>query len=132
MYEGDNIRKVRKAKNISGKQLADLAGYAPSYISELEHDRINPSIDTLENVANALNVPMSLLVGENLHYPYVESKGLKVADCKLPYYKDTFKQFSDQWLYIIQNWDEEDVIEAMIYLRSKNEAIELRKKKNSK
>ena len=132
MYEGENIRKVRKSKKLTGKQLADLAGYAPSYISELEHDHINPSIETLQNVAKALNVPMSLLAGEDLYYPYVDSRGLKVKDCKLPYHKDTFKQFTEQWINIIKNWEEEDVIEAMIYLRAKSEAIKLREKKQSK
>lgn len=54
---GYNIKRIRKEKNITLKQLEDITGISNSYISDLENSRrVNPSVEKLEMLANALNV----------------------------------------------------------------------------
>lgn len=60
-YTGDMIRKIRLEKNLTQKQLGDLCGIADSNIRKYESGKQNPKIETLEKIANALNVPISSL-----------------------------------------------------------------------
>lgn len=53
---GDNIRKYRRAKNLTQKQLGELLGLSNTYLSDMELDRTNPSIKTLKKVAHALEI----------------------------------------------------------------------------
>lgn len=63
-YEiGKNIVLIRKTKHITQKQLADRAGISSSYLREVEHGRVNSSLNMLEHIADALNVhPLLLLL----------------------------------------------------------------------
>ena len=60
-----NVRKYRVEKGISQEALADLAGLHRTYISAVERERRNISIDNIENIAVALDVdPYLLFVSE--------------------------------------------------------------------
>lgn len=50
----------RKKKNITQKQLAELTGIAQADISRLENGNGNPSIDTLERIAQGLGMKLKL------------------------------------------------------------------------
>ena len=51
------IKKVRKDKKISLRNLSKRTGISRPYLFDLENDRkINPSLDTMYKIANALNV----------------------------------------------------------------------------
>jgi len=51
-----NIKKYRKAKNISQEKLALLSAIDRSYMSEIERCLANPSIDTLLRISNTLGI----------------------------------------------------------------------------
>lgn len=51
-----NVRKYRLARNISQEKLAELAGLHRTYISALECERRNISIDNVQKIADALGV----------------------------------------------------------------------------
>ena len=54
---GEKLKKIRKAKKITLKQLEKITGISNSYISDLENGRrVNPSIEKLEKLAKALDV----------------------------------------------------------------------------
>ncbi len=53
---GDRVRKMRKAQGLSQEKLGEKAGFDYRYIGFIEQARVNPTIKTLEKVANALNV----------------------------------------------------------------------------
>jgi len=53
---GDNIRKYRRKKNLTQKQLGELLGLSNTYLSDIENNRTNPSIKTLKKVAKALEI----------------------------------------------------------------------------
>jgi transcriptional regulator with XRE-family HTH domain len=53
---GDRVRKLRKAQGLSQEKLGEKAGFDYRYIGFIEQARVNPTIKTLEKVADALNV----------------------------------------------------------------------------
>lgn len=60
-----NVRKYRIEKGLSQEALADLAGLHRTYISAIERERRNISIDNIENIAAALDVDAFMLLKEN-------------------------------------------------------------------
>ena len=60
-----NVRKYRKEKGLSQEALADLAGLHRTYISAIERERRNISIDNIENIAAALDVEPYMLLKNN-------------------------------------------------------------------
>ena len=63
---GNNIKKYRKKLNISQEELAEKAGLHRTYIGGIERGERNITLDSLQVIANALNVaPVELIVEEN-------------------------------------------------------------------
>lgn len=57
---GQNIKKYRKQKGITQRQLADMNFLSDSFIAKLESVTYQTiSIDTLEKIANSLDVEIS-------------------------------------------------------------------------
>jgi transcriptional regulator with XRE-family HTH domain len=63
---GDNIKQARTAKGVTQLALAHAIGYtgddAGAYISRVESDHQAPRIDTLQRIADALDVPVCSLL----------------------------------------------------------------------
>ena len=59
---GKRIRDIRKEKKISQEKLAELASLSSSYISDIENGKVNASIVSYYQIAEALNMPLSTLV----------------------------------------------------------------------
>ena len=58
-----NIKKFRKEKNISQKELARLVNISPGYLSHLENGgRKNPSIMLIRKIADILEKNMTDLL----------------------------------------------------------------------
>ncbi|MGF9601354.1 helix-turn-helix transcriptional regulator [Bacillus subtilis] len=64
MTVGQRIKAIRKERKLTQVQLADKANLSRSYLADIERDRYNPSLSTLESVAGALGVQVSAIVGE--------------------------------------------------------------------
>lgn len=62
MTIGDNIRKLRKEKKLTQKQLGELCGMYESQIRKYELGKANPKLDTIRKIASALGVYMSELI----------------------------------------------------------------------
>lgn len=60
-YTGDMIKKIRKEKGLTQKQLGELCGMADSAVRRYENGNQNPKIETLEKIAAALDVPVTRL-----------------------------------------------------------------------
>ncbi len=56
---GEQIRRKRKEQGMILTQLAEMCGISSSFLSQIERDQANPSISTLHNIANALEVPLA-------------------------------------------------------------------------
>jgi len=56
------IRAWREYKQIKVKELAKWAGITPSYLSQIETGKRNPTIDTLKEIAEALAIDVEMLI----------------------------------------------------------------------
>ncbi|MFC3616588.1 helix-turn-helix domain-containing protein [Lutimaribacter marinistellae] len=56
---GAELREMRKARDLTLKQLSKIAGISLSHISAIERGAANPSIDVLNTLAQALDVTPS-------------------------------------------------------------------------
>jgi len=56
---GERIRQVRKAQKMSQESLGEFAQLQSSYIGSVERGERNVSLETLEKIIKALNMPYS-------------------------------------------------------------------------
>ena len=61
-YTGDMIRKCRAEKGLTQKKLGELCGIADSNIRKYESGNQNPKIETLQKIADALDIPVNRLL----------------------------------------------------------------------
>lgn len=107
MKIGSKLKQLRKAKSLSLKELSNLTGVSVSFLSDIEQERSNPSLDSLELIAKELDVPISSFFdGEGLSL----NESLKYA--KLSPVLDLLEDFD--------NWSESDRQELLYYLKVKN------------
>ncbi|MDL2226098.1 XRE family transcriptional regulator [Deltaproteobacteria bacterium OttesenSCG-928-M10] len=53
---GSVLKKLRLEKGLTLQQLADMTSVTAAYISKLENEKVSPSIQTLQKIAEALEV----------------------------------------------------------------------------
>lgn len=63
---GNRIRQLRNDIPMSQEQLAFKAGIATSFLGEIERNVKKPSIDSIEKIANALDISLSELFNYNI------------------------------------------------------------------
>ncbi len=56
---GERLRKLRKEQGLSQEELAHKAFLHPTYIGQLERGEKNPTVETVEKVANALQISLA-------------------------------------------------------------------------
>jgi transcriptional regulator with XRE-family HTH domain len=59
---GQNLRHARKAKGLTQEQLSERTGFAQQHLSELETGQGNPTVVTLYELAQVLDVTVAMLV----------------------------------------------------------------------
>lgn len=64
MNLGEKIKKLQKMNGYSLRELAGKVGISHTFLSDIENNRSNPSLDRLKDIAEALNVNVSFLLGE--------------------------------------------------------------------
>lgn len=92
MVDGKLIRDTRKCRNLSLQDLAKKADISVSYLSEIERGKKQPSLETINKLSKALNIPKEGLVskspktdisnnslGERLYF-FRKKKGLSISD----------------------------------------------------
>ena len=85
MYDGKNLKRERKRAGITMDELAEQAGVTQAQISFYERNINKPSIEKLEAIAHALNVPISNLLDEDVT-PYQSCTHLKKEEQDLLHY----------------------------------------------
>lgn len=68
---GDKIREIRLAKKISQVELAKTLDVTKQSVSNWENENIQPSIEMLSRIANALNVSTDFLLSRD-HKRYLD------------------------------------------------------------
>ncbi|NLW48559.1 MAG: helix-turn-helix transcriptional regulator [Firmicutes bacterium] len=69
---GAKLKKLRENRKISLRKLGGMAHLSHSFIADIESGRSNPSIDTLNALAKALDVPVTELIGKNANQTTVD------------------------------------------------------------
>jgi len=87
MEIGNKIREVRKRKNISQNQLAEMLGTTQPALAAIESNKRMPKIETLERIAAALGVDILALLPS-----YVTAEAVSLTT---PEEKELFKIMSD-------------------------------------
>lgn len=65
MTVGEKIKAIRKEKGLSQKEVAEKLGVSQANYSQYEICKRNAKIETLERIANALEVPVENLISSN-------------------------------------------------------------------
>jgi len=65
---GNKIRELRKSKNMSQEELAFKASISPAHLGQIERATKNPTLDTIKQIADALEVPLHSLFLFNIGY----------------------------------------------------------------
>ena len=65
-YYGNKIRDERKKQNLTQLQLSDKARIAINSLRRYESGERKPTIDVIERIASALNIPFSSLISEDM------------------------------------------------------------------
>lgn len=65
-----NLRILRKQKEFSQEELAFQAGINRNYVGQIEREEKLPTIDTIEKLANTLDInPVNLLGRQHRRHP---------------------------------------------------------------
>jgi transcriptional regulator with XRE-family HTH domain len=65
MVISERLKRLREAQNLSPGDIQERAGLFRCYLSRLENGRTVPSIETLEKLARALDVPLHQLFSDD-------------------------------------------------------------------
>ncbi len=58
---GKRIRNYRTAKGLSQEKLAEMSGCHATYIGQIERGEKNATVESIEKISSALQVPLSQL-----------------------------------------------------------------------
>lgn len=61
---GGKLRKLRMQRELTMRELGELVHISTSFVSDIEHGRGQPSLDTLTALAQVLEVPITELLEE--------------------------------------------------------------------
>lgn len=87
---GKNLMNLRKKKKLSRRALSEMSGVSAAYITAIEGDRRNPTLEVLHNLATALNVKVSDIV-KDVNKDEIETFGSEIDKMCLEYGIDTSK-----------------------------------------
>jgi len=62
---GDELKKIRRNRNLTLVELSNLSGVGKSTISDIENGKINPSVKTVIKLSESLGVESQVLFKEN-------------------------------------------------------------------
>ncbi|MDK7927078.1 MAG: helix-turn-helix transcriptional regulator [Staphylococcus simulans] len=65
MKFGQNIKQIRKQRNLTQKQLADQIKISRSYLSDIENGNKNPSAKTVKKLADSLGLSVTDLFNDD-------------------------------------------------------------------
>jgi len=73
MNIGAKIRLLRESKGLTIKEIAAKTGYSSSFISQIERDVANPSINSLKQISDSLGVPLASFFDEERFEEYANN-----------------------------------------------------------
>jgi transcriptional regulator with XRE-family HTH domain len=84
MNLGGRTRMLREEKGLTIRHLAEQAGCSPSLISQLENNKVDPSISMLKRIAKALDVNIvDFFMDESMNHEDVVTRAKDRVDIQL-------------------------------------------------
>ncbi len=68
MTVGENIKRLRKERKLTQKKLGELSGVSEAMIRQYELGLRKPKIQTLNKIANGMNLDTNFLIGTDYEY----------------------------------------------------------------
>ena len=65
MLLGRELRRARRTADLTQEELAARAKVDRTYISDIENDKVSPTVDMLERLCNALGVRVSTIIARS-------------------------------------------------------------------
>ncbi|MFY9803630.1 MAG: helix-turn-helix transcriptional regulator [Candidatus Acidiferrales bacterium] len=103
MVIGDKLKELRETKKLSQGDIERRTGLRRCYISRVENGHTVPSVDTLETMARALEVPMYRLFTDdvnvkkpNIAFTEVERARNAKRDSQLRPFAKAFSRMNDK------------------------------------
>lgn len=93
---GERVKKLRQERKMSMTELADKAGVAKSYLSSIERNlQKNPSVQFLEKISKALNVPVDSLLYDTVEDKHIDSDWVNIVEQAMDsgISKEQFREF---------------------------------------
>ncbi|WP_421382023.1 helix-turn-helix domain-containing protein [Bacillus salacetis] len=93
---GERVKKLRQERKMSMTELADKAGVAKSYLSSIERNlQKNPSVQFLEKISKALNVPVDSLLYDTVEDKHIDSDWVNIVEQAMEsgISKEQFREF---------------------------------------
>lgn len=111
MNVGENIKKIRQEKGLTIKDIAEKTDITNSLVSQIENNKVNPSLKTLIAIAEALRVKIGTFFDDpkDDNEPIVRANERKVLRTRngVQYYMLTpqFKNHLLEFFYVIYEKD---------------------------
>ena len=78
---GEKIRIARKGRQLTQKELGELCGIAEQTIGQYERGTLNPKMETLGKIADALDIPFLTFISNDVE-SFKVNKGLVITVMK--------------------------------------------------
>ncbi|WIF94456.1 helix-turn-helix domain-containing protein [Caminicella sporogenes] len=108
---GKRIRKLRKERGLSLKELSKKTDISISFLSDIENGRSNPSLERLKDIARGLNTTVSYLLGETDDIQINSEIKELLSNPEFLKILDELKDFN--------SWSDEDKSEFLAYIKAK-------------
>lgn len=90
MQLGEELRMLRKKRRVTLTEVGEKTGLSVSFLSDIERNRTNPSLDTLEKLAEYFQVTVNQLMAA------VESGASEAEPFYPPGYQDMVQELGDR------------------------------------
>lgn len=87
---GKKLQMYRAARGLSIRELSDVTGITSSMLSQIEHDQVNPSINSLKTIAAALGVPLYRFFQDDIVTEPIVRKGKRKTIGRAEQSEDVF------------------------------------------
>ncbi len=120
MIIGTRLRKLREEKNLSQGDIEKRTGLLRCYISRVENGHTVPSIETLERLAQALEIPLYQLFYEGDEPPPLPnlSKRRSTEELELDEGQEKDSRFFEKVRRLLTRIDEKDRV-LLLYMAQK-------------
>jgi transcriptional regulator with XRE-family HTH domain len=119
---GENIKRIRLLRGLKQTELANIVYTSQNHISQIELGKVEPSVDLLRRIAEALSCRISELLEESASAP---------EDVERAAYIVRQNEFIRKLVFMMDDMSPADLAEAVRFVADKKELTELRKSKGA-